>query len=66
MSEEQKQSLEKQEEIKPIVICQFVFHPQTGEIVAGYHDDLSVQDLMKIKFMVEETLSGKQKTMPLI
>lgn len=50
----------KEEDLKPIVISQFVFHPKTGEITAAYHEGLSIQDLMKIRFMVEETLTSKQ------
>lgn len=55
-----EQNKEQKEDLKPIVICQFVFHPQTGEIEGGFHDGLSLHDLLRMKNVIEERLVSAQ------
>lgn len=51
---------EVKEELKPIIVCQFIFHPQTGEIEGGFHDGLSLHDLLRMKNVIEEKLVSAQ------
>ena len=65
MSEENKEVAEITEEVEeknidPVIICQFTFHPATGDITFEMARDLDMIDLLKCKRMLCEQVEDAE------